>query len=201
MTPTQKNIIGRIAKLKSEIKELWTDCAILRAENERLRQERDELRRFVYEDAPKIAAKEVADQTAELEARLRETEAELELHKQIYTHTDNDIAIVNAQLRGSYQANKTLKTLAEAAEARAEVAEKEVERLGDIVTEHDGIECTKHDVLVRGAVKEEARLRLELGYIANAHRRSFKNAQEFRTWAQSRARHALNQPKKEANHV
>lgn len=37
---------------------------------------------------------------------------------------------------------------------RAEKAEREVERLGKIVTECDGIECVKHDGLVRVAVKE-----------------------------------------------
>lgn len=108
MSATQKEIIGRIAKLKSEIKELWADGERLRAENKRLRQERDDLRRFAYEDAPRIAAKEANDQTAELRA--------------------------------------------------------EVERL-----------------------------RLELGYITNAQRKNFTDAEEFRAWAQSRARHALGQ--------
>jgi hypothetical protein len=113
---------------------------------------------------------------------------------------------------------------------RAEKAEKEIERLREIITECDGIECVKHDVLVRTAVKEQARLRqeladlkeltyerapkiaaeeankqikplkeeierlrLELGYIANAKRRNIPVAEDFRDWAQSRARHALGQ--------
>lgn len=57
------------------------------------------------------------------------------------------------------------------------------------------------------ALRDEVeRLRQELGYIANAHRRSFKNAQEFRTWAQNRACHAIGQKpgelaiKKEGGH-
>jgi hypothetical protein len=44
---------------------------------------------------------------------------------------------------------------------------------------------------------EVMRLRSELGYIANAKRISFKDAKEFRLWAQSRARHALEQKEKE----
>ncbi len=40
--------------------------------------------------------------------------------------------------------------------------------------------------------KEEIEhLRKELGYIANAQRKSFKDDREFRIWAQNRARHAL----------
>src|SRR6266540_849651 len=76
MTTTQEEIIGRIAKLKSEIKELWTDCATLLAENERLRQDRDELRRFVYEDAPKLAGEVDSAQVAELKKQLAEAEVE-----------------------------------------------------------------------------------------------------------------------------
>ena len=38
---------------------------------------------------------------------------------------------------------------------------------------------------------EVERLRLELGYIANAQRKNFTDAEEFRTWAQNRARHAI----------
>ncbi len=41
--------------------------------------------------------------------------------------------------------------------------EAEVERLGNIVTECDGVECIKHDAIVRGAMKErdEAEARAE----------------------------------------
>lgn len=43
-------------------------------------------------------------------------------------------------------------------------------------------------------LKEEIeRLRNELGYIANAKRRNIPDAEDFRAWAQSRARHALGQ--------
>jgi len=141
MTPTQEKIVGRIAKLKSEIKELWTDCATLRAENERLRQDRDELRRFAYEDAPKIAAKEANDQTAALREEIKHLHQERDEWRE-----RRDLAIVRA----------------EEAEERTEKAEAEVERL-----------------------------REELGYIANAQRKSFVDDREFRIWAQNRARHAL----------
>jgi len=40
------------------------------------------------------------------------------------------------------------------ARQRAEKAEAEIERLRELITECDGIECTKHDGLVRIAVKE-----------------------------------------------
>jgi hypothetical protein len=40
---------------------------------------------------------------------------------------------------------------------------------------------------------EVERLRSELGYIANAKRRNIPVAEDFRDWAQSRARHALGQ--------
>ncbi len=105
MTPTQEEIIGRIAKLKSEIKELWTDCATLHAENERLRQDRDELRRFVYEDAPKLAGEVDSAQVAELKKQLAEARHERDEWQ--------DLTIVHA----------------EEAEERTEKAEAEVERL------------------------------------------------------------------------
>lgn len=38
---------------------------------------------------------------------------------------------------------------------------------------------------------EVSRLRAELGYIANARFANFTDAEEFRAWAQNRARHAL----------
>src|SRR5262245_23299288 len=41
------------------------------------------------------------------------------------------------------------------AEARADEAEKEIERLGAIVTECDGVECIKHDPLVRYAIEQQ----------------------------------------------
>jgi tRNA(Ile)-lysidine synthase TilS/MesJ len=50
---------------------------------------------------------------------------------------------------------------------RAEKAEKEIERLREIITECDGIECVKHDALVRTAVKEQARLRKALAFYGN----------------------------------
>jgi len=40
------------------------------------------------------------------------------------------------------------------ARQRAEKAEAEIERLRELITERDGIECAKHDGLVRIAVKE-----------------------------------------------
>lgn len=48
---------------------------------------------------------------------------------------------------------------AKTAEARADAAEKEVERLGEIITECDGVECVKHDTLVCGML--ETRLAAE----------------------------------------
>lgn len=45
---------------------------------------------------------------------------------------------------------------------RAEKAEREVERLQELVTEHDGVECTKHDVLVKIAVARAATLETAL---------------------------------------
>jgi hypothetical protein len=42
------------------------------------------------------------------------------------------------------------------------------------------------------AEAEIERLRQELGYIANAKHRNFDDAEDFRDWAQNRARHALN---------
>jgi uncharacterized protein YydD (DUF2326 family) len=52
---------------------------------------------------------------------------------------------------------------------KSEVArlKKEIERLRELITECDGIECAKHDVLVRTAVKEETRLRNALAFYAN----------------------------------
>jgi hypothetical protein len=38
---------------------------------------------------------------------------------------------------------------------------------------------------------EIRRLRQELDYIANAKRKNFTDAEDFRDWAQNRARHAL----------
>jgi hypothetical protein len=40
------------------------------------------------------------------------------------------------------------------AQVRISELENEVERLGEIVTQCDGIECAKHDVMVRGAIAE-----------------------------------------------
>lgn len=45
---------------------------------------------------------------------------------------------------------------------RAEQLEREIERLGEIVTECDGVECIKHDVIVRSAVKRAARAEIDL---------------------------------------
>jgi DNA gyrase/topoisomerase IV subunit A len=50
---------------------------------------------------------------------------------------------------------------------RAEKAEAESARLRELITEHDGIECAKHDVLVRAAIKEETRLRTALAFYGN----------------------------------
>ena len=48
----------------------------------------------------------------------------------------------------------------------------------------------KNNLMVKLEMEVE-RLRSELRYIANAQRHSFTDAEEFRTWAQNRARHAL----------
>lgn len=45
---------------------------------------------------------------------------------------------------------------------RAEKAEREVERLGEIVTECDGVECVKHDSLVRIAIERAGKAEREL---------------------------------------
>lgn len=88
-----------LVELRASFKRLWIEC-------ESLKQQRDDLKRFAYEEAPKIAAEEANKQTADLRV--------------------------------------------------------EVERL-----------------------------RLELTYIADAQRKNFADAEEFRTWAQNRARHAI----------
>jgi len=211
MTPTQEKIVGRIAKLKSEIKELWTDCATLRAENERLRQDRDELRRFAYEDAPKLAGEVDSARAAELKKQLAEVKAEFELHSQIYTRTDNDVAIVSAQLKGARQAGDTLKAQLAEANARAEGFQKVYEdalsgnqailqREAEARHERDEWRERRDLAIVRAEEAEERaekgeaeieRLQQELSYIANAKRESFESAREFRIWAQDRARHAL----------
>lgn len=91
MSDIQKEIVGRIAQLKSEVKELWADCERLRAENERLRQERDELKRFAYEGTPRIAAEEANKQTVELKTEIERLRQELSY-------------IANAQRKNSYNA-------------------------------------------------------------------------------------------------
>lgn len=49
-------------------------------------------------------------------------------------------------------------------------------------------EANKHADELKAEIK---RLRDELGYIANAKSANFEDAEEFRAWAQNRARHAL----------
>lgn len=54
----------------------------------------------------------------------------------------------------------------------------------------------RRDLAIQRAEKAEVKieqLRQELGYIANAQRKNFVDAEEFWAWAQNRARHALNQ--------
>jgi regulator of replication initiation timing len=101
-------ILEQIAKIKNEIEDLKLYCVRLRAANEWLRQERDDLKELAYERAPMIAAEQANKQTADLRAEIE-------------------------------------------------------------------------------------RLRLEISYIANAQRKSFKDDREFRIWAQNRAQNALNQ--------
>jgi predicted RNase H-like nuclease (RuvC/YqgF family) len=66
------SLAGRMAKLQSEVKELWADC-------ERLRRERDDLKRFAYEEAPKLAAEEANKQIDPLKTEIAELRRELTL--------------------------------------------------------------------------------------------------------------------------
>jgi len=82
---------------------------------------------------------------------------------------------------------------------RAEMAEKEVERLRQEIADlkefaygrAPKIAIEEANKQIKPLKEEIERLRLELGYIANAQRWSFTDAEEFRDWAQNRARHAL----------
>ncbi len=77
--------------------------------------------------------------------------------------------------------------------------EIEVERLCSECNEwrrRRDIEVVRAEEAEERADKSETEvecLRLELGYIANAQRKSFVSDREFRIWAQSRARNALEQ--------
>ncbi len=74
----------------------------------------------------------------------------------------------------------------DAMRAEIDALRTEVERLGEIVTECDGVECVKHDAIVRGAMKErdEAEARAEaaekamLELTAETHRRLAKSDAE-----------------------
>ena len=82
---------------------------------------------------------------------------------------------------------------------RAEMAEKEVDRLRQEIADlkefaygrAPKIAIEEANKQIKPLKEEIERLRLELGYIANAQRRNFTDAEEFRDWAQNRAHHAL----------
>lgn len=64
--------------------------------------------------------------------------------------------------------------------SQAEQAQKEVAEMRRIFNE-----------AYARVVEERDRLRQELEYIANAKHKNFPDAEEFRAWAQNRARHAI----------
>lgn len=99
---------GRLARLREQVAEL--EAAIRRSED------------FDhYADALPIAeaALKAAD-VPKMQARIAKLEVELESHRRIYTRSDNDVAMVNALLDGSRQANSTLR--ARIAELEAAIA-------------------------------------------------------------------------------
>jgi chromosome segregation ATPase len=76
--------------------------------------------------------------------------------------------------------------------AEAERLRRELADLKEFAYERaPKIAIEEADKQIKPLKEEIAGLRQELGYIANAKRRNFLDAEEFRAWAQNRAMHAL----------
>ncbi len=106
--------------------------------------------KIAWVECSECARPELSGRVAELEAQLAEAKAENEALQ----YEAGDKCLQLAEVRAALI--ETIEDATEGAEAaiqRAEAAEKEVERLGEIVTECDGVECTKHDVLLRVAIQ------------------------------------------------
>ena len=108
----------------------------------------------------------------------------------------NEVAEMRRVFNEAYarvvQERDSFKIRAEKAEAEIERLRRELADLKEFAYERaPKIAIEEANKQIKPLKEEVERLCSELGYIANAKRRNFTDAEEFRDWAQNRAQHAL----------